>query len=114
MGKIGRVRLLSPVSVVRRNGIFYVADAELRKILAFDGKGALLFEIAHDLTRPSGLAISGERLIVADAPAHCVVVFDLAGKCLFKFGRRGDGPGTSTFPLTSRPTPGGTSSSLIP
>ncbi|MBI5394575.1 MAG: 6-bladed beta-propeller [Verrucomicrobia bacterium] len=96
--KIGPHVLQSPVAIARRNGVFYVADSGLRKVLVFRSEKELLFEISSDIQRPCGLAIAGDRLYVADAVAHGVAVFDLRGKFLFRFGKRGSGPGEFNFP----------------
>lgn len=95
---VGKRRFVAPVAVARKGGVFYVADAGLRSVLAFDGKGEPLFEIREGVERPAGLAIVGERLYVADAESHSVAVFDLRGKFLSRFGRRGLEPGEFNFP----------------
>ena len=95
---VGKLKFVAPVSVARRRGVFYVADPGLRSVLAFDDGGELRFRIQEEIERPAGLAILGERLYVADAQAHGVAVFDLRGKFLFRFGRRGAGPGEFNFP----------------
>jgi DNA-binding beta-propeller fold protein YncE len=94
----GKIHFQSPVAVVRRNGIFYVADSELGEVLAFREDGKLAFEISKPLQRPVGLAISGDALVVADSQAHSVFVFDLQGKFRFRFGKRGIAPGEFNFP----------------
>jgi len=96
--KIGRHTLDSPVAILRSKGAFYLADSGLRKVLVFRNQKELLLEISDDLQRPCGLAIVGDRLYVADALAHCVAVFDLRGKFLFRFGKRGKEPGEFNFP----------------
>lgn len=94
----GKIKFSSPVGIARRHGIFYVADSELGKVLAFGDDGKLRFEIATTLQRPVGLAIAGESLVVVDAAAHAVLVFGLDGKFQFRFGKRGTGPGEFNFP----------------
>jgi DNA-binding beta-propeller fold protein YncE len=94
----GKTAFVSPVAVAKRNGIFYVADSALGKVLAFRDDGKSVFEITNSLVRPVGLAIAGNSLAVVDSQAHDVSVFDLAGKFLFTFGRRGTGPGEFNFP----------------
>lgn len=94
----GKITFQSPVSVARRNGIFYVADSQLGKILAFRDNGKLIFQISAPLKRPVGLAINGNELAVADSQAHCVFVFDLQGNFQFQIGKRGIGPGEFNFP----------------
>ena len=94
---IGQIKLVSPVAVVSKDGTFFVADSALQKVLAFDGNGMLLFELPG-LERPSGLAIQGEKLFVVDAQVHGVAVFDLRGTLLYRFGKRGAGPGEFNYP----------------
>jgi sugar lactone lactonase YvrE len=94
----GKTDFVSPVAVAKRNGIFYVADSALGKVLAFRDDGKSVFEITNSLIRPVGLAIAGSSLAVVDSQTHAVSVFDLAGKFLFTFGKRGTGPGEFNFP----------------
>jgi len=95
---VGKLRFQSPVAVARHGETFFVADSALGKVIAFDAKGKLQFEITNGLVRPSGLALLGGRLYVADAGQHQVLIFDVAGKFISKFGQRGDGPGEFNFP----------------
>lgn len=96
--KIGGIDLISPVAVAKQSNIFYVADSTLRKVLAFDGKGKLLFELAQPMERPTGLAMTENRLFVVDTAAHRILVFEPGGKFLAAFGRRGAGPGEFNYP----------------
>lgn len=95
---VGKTRFQSPVAVARHGETFFVADSALGKVIAFDEKGKLQFEITNGLVRPSGLALLGERLYVADARQHQVLIFDVTGKFISKFGQRGGGPGEFNFP----------------
>jgi len=95
---LGKIHFKSPVAVARRNGIFYVADSELGKVIAFGDNGKLLFEISEPLKRPAGLAITGDSLIVADSQLHSIFIFDLQGKLKSQFGKRGVAPGEFNFP----------------
>ena len=95
---LGKTRLQSPVSVVHRAGVFYVADSELGRVIAFDDHGRVKFEIAAPLQRPVGLALLANALVVVDAQLHSVLVFDWSGKLQFQFGKRGTGPGEFNFP----------------
>ena len=88
----------SPVAIVGKNGTLYVADSELGKVIAFWEDGRDVFTISAPLQRPSGLAIIGDSLVVADSQVHSVFVFDLTGKLRFQFGKRGAGPGEFNFP----------------
>lgn len=95
---VGKQHFQSPVAAVHHKKTFYVADSALGKVLAFDEKGKLQFAITNELERPSGLALSGDRLLIADAQRHQVVICGVDGKLIAKFGRRGTGPGEFNFP----------------
>lgn len=95
---VGKARFACPVAIARRNGVFYVADSELGKVIAFGENGHEVFTIAAPLQRPAGLATSGDSLVVADSLAHAIFVFDLRGKLRFGFGRRGTAAGEFNFP----------------
>jgi DNA-binding beta-propeller fold protein YncE len=96
--KIGKLRMLSPVAVAKRAETLYVADSGRAAVVAFNLSGKLRFQITNHLARPSGLAIAGQKLYVADAQLHRVFVYDLDGHELSSFGRRGTGPGEFNFP----------------
>ena len=96
--RIGPYRLASPVAVAGHKATFYVADSALPAVLAFDVKGDLRYALTNGLERPSGLVIVGEKLFIADAGAHCILVFDLCGQPLAHFGRRGTAPGEFNYP----------------
>src|SRR4029077_3018075 len=96
--KVGRVRFSSPVAVARRNGVFFVADSGLGKVIVFAEDGTLVRQITNHLQRPSGLAIHNNQLFVADSQRHSIVVFDLQGAYVSEFGKRGSGAGQFNFP----------------
>jgi len=95
---VGKDRFKSPVAAVRHGQTLFVADSALGKVIAFDEKGRLQFEITQELERPTGLALFGEKLFIADSQRHQVAVFDVHGKFMSNFGRRGGGPGEFNFP----------------
>jgi hypothetical protein len=96
--KIGDVRLASPVALVKRGGTFFIADSALGRIIAFKEDGKASFQITNHLGRPAGLAIINDRLFVADAQRHAIVVFGLRGQYQREFGKRGIGQGEFNFP----------------
>lgn len=96
--KIGPYQLVSPVSVARVQDLGFVADSGLAAVLAFDRKGQLRFALTNGLERPTGLALTAQKLFVADATAHRIVIFDLQGRRLGEFGRRGQEPGAFNYP----------------
>lgn len=95
---VDAIAFKAPVAVAKRGSTIFVADAALAEVIAFDTTGKLLFLINHDLERPCGLALLGERLYATDVAGHCVVAFDLRGNRLLRFGRRGTGPGEFNYP----------------
>ncbi len=96
--QVGQVRFKVPVAMVRQGRTFYVADSGLAKVIAFDEKGKIQWELTRDLERPSGLAIHRDKLYVADARRHAILEFNLRGELLAQFGRRGAGPGEFNYP----------------
>jgi DNA-binding beta-propeller fold protein YncE len=89
---------LSPTAAVHRGTTFFVADSGLGAVIAFDEKGKIQFTITNELERPTGLAIVGDNLAIADSQRHQVILCDLQGKMISKFGQRGSGPGEFNFP----------------
>ncbi len=96
--RIGGERLVLPVSVAKRGDIFYVADSALGKVLAFDKKGRVQFEIAERLSRPVSLDIADNNLFIADSKLHKIFIYDLEGKYISEFGKRGGGNGEFNYP----------------
>jgi DNA-binding beta-propeller fold protein YncE len=96
--RIGDEDLVSPVAIARRNGVFFVADTGLGKVLAFDDRGRLLFSLREGLQRPAGVAASADRIFVADAQSHEILVYDHGGRLIRRFGSRGTGPGQFNVP----------------
>ena len=97
-GRIGTLRFVMPVAVVKQGDCLYVADSALGRVVVFDLGGHLRFQISGELKRPVGLAFSGKTLLVADSAAHCIRVYDLEGNPLRTFGKRGTGPGEFNYP----------------
>jgi DNA-binding beta-propeller fold protein YncE len=96
---------------VDREGRVYVADRENHRVQVFDDRGNFL-EQWHNLHRPCGLHIAGDRAYVGQLPTQmdlnadypnlgaCVTVHDLTGRRLARLGAAhpGDGPGQYTAP----------------
>lgn len=93
--RLGKLEFTEPIAIAKRHEIFYVADTG--RVLAFRD-GHLLFQLTNHLQRPTGLAIVGDQLFVADAQRHCIVRFDLTGHYQTEFGRRGTADGEFNFP----------------
>ena len=96
----GKTKFVTPVAAARRQGIFYVADSTLGRVFAFKADGKVLFELGAPLQRPVGLAVTDEAILVVDALAQAVRVYDLQGKLKFTFGKRGAGPGEFNYPTS--------------
>jgi DNA-binding beta-propeller fold protein YncE len=92
---------LSPVGVVVTDGGgLYISDSQRGEVVALDSDYDFLFAIRERLQRPTGLSIKNGILFVADAGRHTVVRFDLNGKYIGEFGRRGDAKGEFNFPVS--------------
>jgi len=67
------------------------------------GEARALFDIdggtATQLSLPSDVATTRERVYVVDGGNHRIAVFDRQGKYLFAMGREGEGPGELTAPV---------------
>jgi DNA-binding beta-propeller fold protein YncE len=94
-----------------RQGRVYVADRENHRVQIFDDQGNFLDQW-HNLHRPCGLHIAGERVYIGQLPTQmdlnadypnlgaCVTIHDLSGRQLARLGAAhpGDGPGQYTAP----------------
>lgn len=83
-------------------GNIYVSDSSKNRILVFTKSKAPLLSIGNDINLdwPVGIAVNDnmKRLYVVNRKLHNIAVFDLEGKHLFTFGRRGAGDGEFNFP----------------
>ena len=96
--RVGPYRFRSPVAVLQFHSMIYVADSDLRVVLGFDAAGQIRLAITNGLERPAGLAIADEKLFVADAGQHRVIIYNLKGQRVGQFGQRGVAPGEFNFP----------------
>lgn len=94
--------LASPIGIaVEKNGIIYVSDSVLRRVLVFSSNGKYLRDIgSHNVfMRPAGIAADNDRIYVVDTHAHKVFVFRKDdGKLLFDIGRHGTEKGNFHYP----------------
>lgn len=82
-------------------GRVLVCDSVLGAIVAFDADGQFLGLLGEDaLARPTGLAFDprSQRIFVADAGTHQIIVLDIEGHLVDVIGRRGTGPGQFNYP----------------
>jgi DNA-binding beta-propeller fold protein YncE len=94
-------RYHSPVGVVvARDGNIYISDSERGDIMVLNDDNDPKFIIKDSLVRPTGICIFREKLYVADPGKQAILMFDLAGKFLGEFGRRGLGDGEFNFPIS--------------
>lgn len=90
------------------DGTLYVADGAAARVVAVDAKGGCRALGAGALERPVSVAVDGERLLVADAPRHQIVVLSTAGAVLARWGSEGAGDGQLHFPTGVARSPDGT------
>jgi sugar lactone lactonase YvrE len=111
LGEDGEPFLQSPVGVaIDDSGRIYVADSVQGRVFVFDAKRKLVAELgAGELVRPTGVALDPEQehLYVVDTIGCEVVVFDLSGRVVNRFGRRGTGPGEFNSPTFVAVAPDG-------
>lgn len=107
--KLGKERYESPlehpmgIALDASNNV-YVADSKKNKIFVFTREGAPLTAIGDTgvLNWPTGIAINTKtgRLYVVNNASHNIAVFDLTGKHLFSFGRRGSLERSFNYPVS--------------
>ena len=98
--RFGDTHLLSPVAVAVSDSpnMLLVADSALGQVFAFTVSGRLLFKLSENLERPSGLAVSTDRIFVSDSTKNQIAVFDLNGREIDRFGTRGNKAGQFNCP----------------
>ncbi|MGB8930964.1 MAG: 6-bladed beta-propeller, partial [Anaeromyxobacteraceae bacterium] len=89
------------------DGAIYVADAGLAAIVKVVG-GACTILGRDAFERPTGVAVAGDRIFVADPPRHQVVALSLDGAVLSRWGTQGSGAGQFAFPSAIALAPDGT------
>lgn len=102
--------LLSPVSIaVSGQDMVFIADSKLRKVYCLDSAGKFKFAIGSDnkFLRPTGVAVSKEKLYVVDTLKNSVFIFDLSGKLISEFGARGKEDGLFNYPTAIASDSGG-------
>lgn len=56
-------------------------------------------DASYALSLPSDVAVHGDKIYIVDGANHRVMVFNLQGKYLFKFGGKGQKPGKMYYPV---------------
>ncbi len=88
--KIGKDAFVSPADMcISKDGLLYVADSGLARIIVADLEGNFIKYIGEGLlTQPTGVFVSDANLIyVADKGAKQVVVFNYEGEILETYGK---------------------------
>jgi sugar lactone lactonase YvrE len=89
----------APMAVaVSPDGTLWVADAGAPAVVRLARDRACQAFGAGDLMRPTGVAVAGGRVWVADPPAHRLVAFEPDGRVALRIGEEGGGPGQLEFP----------------
>ncbi len=94
-------RFGAPLGVAWAGNRLFVTDAQRHEVIELSGDGQYRGRFGREvLRRPVGITYSPQRnrLYVVDGGAHCVTVFDLAGKLIRNIGQYGAGPGEFNFP----------------
>ncbi len=100
---VDRQALASPVGVAADpSGLIFISDSKLKKVFCLDKNNRLQFTLGEDNTflRPTGLTLNDGRLYVVDTAAHCVVIYDLKGRLIGQFGKRGKKEGEFNYPTS--------------
>jgi tripartite motif-containing protein 71 len=89
----GQILYANGLAIDGKNKRLLVSDSNNARIQAFDLQGKFLWKqesAGKDsfLVVPKGIAVGNGVIYVSDTPAHRIVVYDLDGKPLYKFGLR--------------------------
>jgi len=94
--------LVSPIGVtVDMHGEIYLSDSILKRVFVFDKKGSCIREIGSpdSFTRPTGIALLGDRIYIVDTHSHRVLIYNKNnGDFLFSFGKNGTSHGDFNYP----------------
>lgn len=104
IGDKGTYKLHTPIDIaVADNDLIFVTDSFLKRVFVYDKSGNLLKMIGGDsiFLSPTGIAYDSlyKRLYIVDTNQHCVIVMNLDGQEIFRFGERGSGDGQFNFPV---------------
>ncbi|HET8542584.1 MAG TPA: hypothetical protein VFL83_22100 [Anaeromyxobacter sp.] len=97
----------SPISVAAAaDGAIWVADAAAPAIVRWSASGCRVLA-PEGIERPTGIAVTGARIVVVDPPMHQVVSLSEDGAVVARVGRRGDGEGEFNYPTDVAAAPDG-------
>ncbi len=101
VGVSGTTRLERPVAVaVADDGIVYVADGVHSAVLVYDQNERFVRSIAIPKLRPASMAVSGDRLYVADMGRQQVLILERSsGREVGAIGTVGDEDGQFRLPI---------------
>lgn len=95
-------RFIQPVGIAwDDSGRVLVSDSQASRVVALTSEGKLAGVLGQgSLRRPCGLAVDPrtQRIFVADAGAHQIVVLNPDGSESARMGERGGGPGQFNYP----------------
>ena len=100
-GKTKLGELVSPIgAALDADGLLYVTDSVLRRVFVYSGTKNKRVIGDDALMRPTGIAVDKKAkiLYVADTLGHRIEVFDLEGKKVRSFGKKGGGDGEFNYP----------------
>ncbi len=98
----------APMAVtIGPGGELWVADGGAAEIVVVPPDGRCRAIGGGILERPTGLAFSAGRLVVADPPRHQLVVLSPAGELLARWGTEGEGDDQLHFPTAVTAADGG-------
>jgi len=103
IGARGRIHLSpgdlfqDPIGVAACRAGVVVSDARAGKLALLDEDLKLVRWLAVDLSRPTGVACSDDRIFVAETAAHRIVILEADGSRRL-LGGRGTAPGEFNFP----------------
>jgi sugar lactone lactonase YvrE len=94
--------LVSPIGIcVDANEEIFLSDSFLKRVIVLDKNGKYLRDIGSPelFTRPTGIALSKDRVYVVDTLSHQLLVFSKNnGNLLFRIGKNGSANGEFHYP----------------
>ncbi|BDG06844.1 NHL repeat-containing protein [Anaeromyxobacter oryzae] len=80
------------------DGALWVADGGAAAVVRVAPDGSCRATAAGTFERPTGIAVAGGRVFVADPPRHQIVALEASGEVAARFGGHGEGDGELNFP----------------